>query len=289
MNYINEFETELKYVRNYSDNTVMAYKSDINAFLTYINGKDLISVNYDDIRGYLKKINNLSDKSIARIMTSIRTFYDYLMKRNIISNNPIDGIKSPKIGKYLPDVLSISEVEKLLEFEPSNNFTFRDRCMLELLYSSGLRISELVSLKFENINLDDCIIKVMGKGSKERIVPLNDIAGSYLSEYIDTIRPKMLKKGDNDYIFLNNHGKVITRQAVFKMIKKRAETAGIKKSISPHTLRHSFATHMLQSGADIRFIQELLGHSDVTTTEIYTHIANEMLKNDYNELNPRDN
>ena len=289
MNYINEFETELKYVRNYSHNTVMAYISDLNAFLSYLKDKDLISINSEDIRGYLKKISVMSDKSIARNMTSIRSFYDYLLKRGLISKNPVDGIKSPKIGKSLPDVLSISEVEKILDFEPTNSFTFRDRCMLELLYSSGLRISELVSLKFENLNIDDCIIKVMGKGSKERIVPLNDITVSYLTEYIDNIRPKMIKKTDNDYIFLNNHGLVITRQAVFKMIKKRAEKVGIKKNISPHTLRHSFATHMLQGGADIRFIQELLGHSDVTTTEIYTHIANEILKNDYNELNPRDN
>lgn len=289
MNYINEFETELKYVRNYSNNTVLAYISDLNTFLAYIKDKNILDVESSDIRSYLKTISSMSDKSIARNMTSIRTFYDYLLKRGLIKNNPVDGIKSPKIGKYLPDVLSISEVEKLLDFEPTNSFTFRDRCMLELLYSSGLRISELVSLKFENVNLDDCIIKVMGKGSKERIVPLNDITVSYLAEYINNIRPKMIKKTDNDYIFLNNHGNVITRQAVFKMIKKRAEKVGIKKSISPHTLRHSFATHMLQGGADIRFIQELLGHSDVTTTEIYTHIANEMLKSNYNELNPRDN
>ena len=222
-------------------------------------------------------------------MTSIRTFYDYLMKRGTIKDNPIDGISSPKIGKYLPDVLTVDEVNKLLEFKPNNNYTFRDKCILELLYSSGLRISELVSLKFENLNLDDCFVKVMGKGSKERIVPLNDITVSYLAEYINRVRPQMIKKVNNDYIFLNNHGKQLTRQAVFKMIKKRVETVGIKKNISPHTLRHSFATHMLQSGADIRFIQELLGHSDVATTEIYTHIANEMLKKDYTELNPRDN
>ena len=289
MNYITEFETDLKYVKNYSNNTVMAYISDLKAFLTYLNGKDITKVDTDTIRTYLKKINNKSEKSIARNITSIRMFYDYLLKRNIIEKNPTDDISSPKIGKYLPDVLTIDEVDKLLNFKPTNNFTFRDRCILELLYSSGLRISELVSLKFENINLDDCIVKVMGKGNKERIIPLNDITVTYLTEYINKIRPNMLKKTNCDYVFLNNHGKVITRQAVFKMLKIRAEKANIKKDISPHTLRHSFATHMLQSGASLRFIQELLGHRDVATTEIYTHIANELLKKDYKDLNPRDN
>lgn len=289
MNYIDEFKTDLKYIKNYSPNTVDAYISDIKAFVTYLEDKDVTKVDTTLIREYLKKISNKSDKSIARNMTSIRVFYDYLLKREIIVQNPTDGISSPKLGKSLPDVLSIDEIDKLLNFKPENAFTFRDRCMLELLYSSGLRISELVSMKFENINLDDCIVKVMGKGSKERIVPLNDITVSYLGEYIANIRPKMIKKTSNDYIFLNNHGKPITRQAVFKMIKKRADMVGIKKNISPHTLRHSFATHMLQQGADIRFIQELLGHSDVATTEIYTHIANEILKNDYRDLNPRDN
>ena len=289
MDYINEFKAELEYIKNYSNNTIDAYIGDLSAFSLYLKNKDLSKVNSDDIKNYLKAIKDKSDKSIARNMTSIRVFYDYLKRRDIIDNNPIDGISSPKIGKSLPDVLTIEEVDKLLDFKPNNNFTYRDRCILELLYSSGLRISELVSLKFENVSLDECLVKVMGKGSKERVVPLNDITVSYLTTYLKEIRPKMIKKVNNDYIFLNNHGKPITRQAVFKMIKKRADLAGIKKDISPHTLRHSFATHMLQSGADIRFIQELLGHSDVATTEIYTHIANEILKKDYKELNPRDN
>lgn len=288
MDYINEFKTDLQFVHNYSNNTVMAYVSDLNAFSNYIK-KDLSKVNENDIRNYIKSINNKSDKSIARLLTTLRMFYDYLEQKGIIKTSPMDSISGPKIGKYLPDVLSIDEVDKLLDIKIDNNFKFRDKCILELLYSSGLRITELVTLKFENLSLDECIVKVMGKGSKERIVPLNDITVDYLKDYIENIRPLMLKGISTDYIFLNNHGKPITRQAVFKMIKKRASDVGIKKSISPHTLRHSFATHMLASGADIRFIQELLGHSDVQTTEIYTHIINETLKNDYNDLNPRDN
>ena len=289
MNYIDEFKTDLQYVKNYSNNTVKAYESDLLSFQKFLNNKHISRVSSEDIQKYMRSFGDKTDKTLARALTTLRMFYDFLIRRNIIKESPMDGIASPKIGKYLPDVLSIDEVDRLLDIKPKNNFEFRNKCILELLYSTGLRISELVSLKFENINLDDSLIKVMGKGSKERIVPLNDITTDYLKEYIEKIRPEMLKKVQTDYIFLNNHGKVLTRQAVFKMIKKRALEANIKKNISPHTLRHSFATHMLSNGADIRFIQELLGHSDIATTEIYTHIANEKLKSDYAEYNPRDN
>lgn len=289
MDYIKDFVVDLTYVKNYSLNTVKSYETDCNLFQEYLKNKSISAANSDEVRSYFKTISNKSDKTLARTMSSLRAFYDYLIQRNIIKVNPMDNITSPKIGKYLPEVLTIEEVEKLLEFNPKDAFTFRNRCILELLYSTGLRITELVTLKFENISIDDALIKVMGKGSKERIVPMNDITCDYLKKYIENIRPTMIKKEQTDYIFLNNHGKQLTRQAVFLMIKKRAREVGIKKDISPHTLRHSFATHLLQNGADIRFIQELLGHSDVATTEIYTHIANETLKNDYNDLNPRDN
>lgn len=288
MNYINEFAVDLRYVKNYSENTIKSYETDCILFSKFLK-KDISLATSDDIRSYFKVLSDKSDKTLARSMSSLRAFYDYLIKKNIIKTNPMDNITSPKIGKYLPEVLSIEEVDKLLEIVPKDAFTFRNRCILELLYSTGLRITELVTLKFENISIDDALIKVMGKGSKERVVPMNDITCEYLKKYIEEIRPTMIKKIQTDYIFLNNHGKPLTRQAVFLMIKKRALEAGIKKEISPHTLRHSFATHLLQNGADIRFIQELLGHSDVSTTEIYTHIANETLKKDYNDLNPRDN
>ncbi len=258
-------------------------------FCEFLKKKSLDKVAVEDIRAFIKREAQISEKSLARKLSSFRTFYDFMVKKGYLTVNPMDGVEGPKIGKYLPDVLSVEEVDRLLDFEPDDNFSFRNRCILELLYSTGLRISELTSLKLENVNLDESLIKVMGKGSKERIVPLNDIATEYMGKYIKEIRPNMLKKEQTDYIFLNNHGKVLTRQAVFKMIKKRAEDVKLGKDISPHTLRHSFATHLLQNGADIRFIQELLGHSDVGTTEIYTHIINEALKRDYDELNPRDN
>lgn len=288
MKYIDEFLIDLEYAKNYSSNTIGSYHSDLLQFQEHTK-KDLSKVDSSDIRSYIKHISSLKDKSLARKLSSIRAFYDFMVKKDYIKASPVDGIEGPKIGKYLPDVLSIDEVDRLLDIEPKDSFSFRDKCILEMLYSTGLRISELVGLTLENINLDESIVKVMGKGSKERIVLLNDITTEYIKKYITEVRPKMLKGVVTDALFLNNHGKGLTRQAVFKMIKKRAEVVCLNKNISPHTLRHSFATHLLEGGADIRFIQELLGHSDISTTEIYTHIVNETLKKDYDEYNPRDN
>ncbi len=287
MRFIDEFLLDLKYAKNYSSNTIVSYQNDLSQFAEFVK-VNLDKVSGDDIKKYVKSLHELKEKSLARKLSSLRMFYDFMVKRRFMDASPMTGIDGPKIGKYLPDVLSVEEVDRLLDFTCDNDFSFRNRCILELLYSTGLRISELVSLKLENIVLDEAFVKVMGKGSKERIVPLNDVALDYLEKYIKEVRPRMLKGVTTD-LFLNNHGKGLTRQAVFKVIKKRAEEIHLKKSISPHTLRHSFATHLLQNGADIRFIQELLGHAELGTTEIYTHVANETLKRDYDEYNPRDN
>ena len=288
MKYIEEFTIDLEYARNYSKNTISSYNSDLLIFNEFIK-KDLNKVNSQDIRSFIKYLSGKKEKTLARYMTTLRMFYDFMIKKKYIIENPMDGISSPKLSKSLPDVLTIDEVDRLLSFELKTDYDFRDKCILEMLYSTGLRISELVSLKLENINLDESLIKVMGKGSKERIVPFNETTREYLNKYIKEIRPKMLKQTQTDYLYLNNHGKNLSRQAIFKMIKKRTINAGIKKEISPHTLRHSFATHLLAGGADIRFIQELLGHESISTTEIYTHIAQENLKEIYDDLNPRDN
>ena len=288
MSFIDEFLLDLKYAKNYSSNTIVSYQNDLSQFAEFVK-VNLDKVSGDDIKKYVRSLHELKEKSLARKLSSIRMFYDFMVKRRFMDASPMTGIDGPKIGKYLPDVLSVEEVDRLLDFTCDNDFSFRNRCILELLYSTGLRISELISLKLENIVLDEAFVKVMGKGSKERIVPLNDVALDYLEKYIKEVRPRMLKGVTTDDLFLNNHGKGLTRQAVFKVIKKRAEEIHLKKSISPHTLRHSFATHLLQNGADIRFIQELLGHAELGTTEIYTHVANETLKRDYDEYNPRDN
>jgi len=289
MKFIDEFVIELEYVKNYSVNTIESYQNDLMQFCEFLDQKDILTSTGDDIRKYQRHLSALKEKSLARKLSSLRMFYDFLVKKGHIAVSPLDGIEGPKIGRSLPQVLSVDEIDMLLDIEIKDNFTYRNRCILELLYSTGLRISELVSLKLENVRIDESLVKVMGKGAKERIVPLNDVTSEYLDIYIKDIRPKMLKKVQTDYLFLNNHGKVLTRQAVFKMIKERAKDVGLKKEISPHTIRHSFATHLLQNGANMRFIQELLGHEDVGTTEIYTHVVNETLKNDYDDLNPRDN
>ena len=288
MEYIDEFLIDLEYAKNYSKNTISSYNSDLLIFNEFIS-KDLTRVSKEDIRRFIKYLNDRKERTLSRYTTTLRVFYDFMIKKGYIKDNPMDGISNPKLARTLPDVLTIEEIDKLFSFKLLTNYDYRDKCILEMLYSTGLRISELVSLKLENISLDDSLVKVMGKGSKERIVPFNETTRVNLNKYIKEIRPSMLKKTQNDYLFLNNHGNNLTRQAIFKMIKKRALNAGIKKEISPHTLRHSFATHLLAGGADIRFIQELLGHENISTTEIYTHIAQENLKDIYDELNPRDN
>ena len=179
-------------------------------------------------------------------------------------------------------------MNKLLDIEVTDAFSSRNKAILELMYATGLRISEVISLEFKNIDYDECIIRVMGKGSKERIVPVNDYAIKYLKEYIDNYRPELVKNEINNYIFLNNHGRMLTRQGIFKMIKNYAALKNIKKTIGPHTLRHTFATHLLENGADLRVIQELLGHSDISTTQIYTHLTKEALHNEYKKYFPRD-
>ena len=198
----------------------------------------------------------------------------------------MDKIDVPRLRKSLPKSLTENEVTALLEVPLIDDFSYRNKAMLELLYATGLRVSELVNLTLLDVDLDSATVRTVGKGSKERIIPLGDYAIKYLYIYIHEHRNNLLKKEVNDYLFLNNHGKKMTRQGFFKMIKKRAQEAGIKKELSPHTLRHSFATHLLSHGADLRSIQELLGHSDIGTTQIYTYVSNEHLKENYKEFHP---
>ena len=283
--YINDFLLYLEMDLNYSKNTINTYENNLNKLSDFIN-KDLLKLNYTDIENFLNNLN-LKPSSISNYLSAYKTFYNYYIKLGKINKNPIDIINSPKLIRHLPCFLTVDEIDKLLDIEIIDAFSARNKSLLELLYSSGLRISELINLEFKNIDLNECIIRVMGKGSKERIVPLSDIAIKYLKIYVKDYRHFLVKNEQNNYIFLNNHGKSMTRQGVFKMLKKVALTNGIKKDVSPHTLRHSIATHMLENGADLRIIQEFLGHSDIGTTQIYTHLTNEKLKNDYMEYFPR--
>ena len=286
--YISDFLSYLEVEANYSKNTINSYENDLNKFEEYYKNKDLLKITSKDIEKYIQTLSDLASTTVSHNISSLKTFYSYFLKQGRISNNPTDGIKSPKLGIHLPTYLTIDEVNKLLDIEVTDAFSSRNKAILELMYATGLRISEVISLEFKNIDYDECIIRVMGKGSKERIVPVNDYAIKYLKEYIDNYRPELVKNEINNYIFLNNHGRMLTRQGIFKMIKNYAALKNIKKTIGPHTLRHTFATHLLENGADLRVIQELLGHSDISTTQIYTHLTKEALHNEYKKYFPRD-
>lgn len=279
-----EFKNYLELERNYSINTSLSYVKDVSLFSMYIN-KDLLLVSKSDIEKYLRSLNK-SSKTISHVISSLKSFYNYNMRKGLIKSNPTDEIDRPKIEKKIPEFLTIEEVSSLLNFNVSNEFEARNKAILELLYSSGLRISELTSLELSNIDLDECLVRVMGKGSKERIVPLGDYAIDALKEYIYYYRP-LLNKHNCSYVFLNNRGGVLSRQFIFKIIKEECIKKGIRKNVSPHTLRHTFATHLLKNGADLRIIQELLGHENLSTTQIYTHLSNDKLKHDYEDYFPR--
>ncbi len=288
---VNDFLRYLLIDKGYSNNTINSYKIDLYKFLEYNKNKKINNINTNDLKEYIKWINQngLNEKSISRNISCLKSFYKFLTIEKIIKYNPMEAIPMPKLKKGLPNILSEEEVLNLLDIELNDNFSYRNKAMLELMYSSGLRVSELVNLKLQDIDLSQDIVRIFGKGSKERIIPIGDYAKEYLEKYIYEYRSSMLKKKNSDYLFLNNHGNQMTRQGFFKIIKKIAESKDIKKELSPHTLRHSFASHLLKYGADLRTIQELLGHSDISTTQIYTHITNEELKGNYETYHPHGN
>lgn len=285
--YLSDFLVYLELDLNYSDNTVKTYENSIEKLIVFIGNKDILKLSVKNLEKFLESLNELEASTISNIISAIKSFYSYYIKIGKIDTNPADLIDMPKLKKKLPTYLTIDEINILLDIQIIDAFTARNKAILELLYSSGLRISELVNLEIKNIDFEECIIRVFGKGSKERIVPINDYAIDALKTYLDCYRIDLLKNDINNYIFLNNHGKIMTRQGIFKMIKKECLIKGIKKNISPHTLRHTFATHLLHNGADLRVIQEILGHEDISTTQIYTHVSNEKLKQDYKEYHPR--
>lgn len=283
--YINNFLLYLEMDLNYSKNTIDTYLNALNHLNNETN-KNILKLNNVDIEKFISKLD-LESSSISNYLSAYKTFYNYYIKIGKININPIDKVDSPKLSKHLPIYLTVEEVDKLLDIEIKDAFSARNKSLLELLYATGLRISELINLEFKNIDLNECIVRIMGKGSKERIVPINDLAIKYLKIYVKDYRHKLVKIEQNNYVYLNNHGKKMTRQGVFKMIKKRTLESGIKKDVSPHTLRHSIATHMLENGADLRIIQEFLGHENIGTTQIYTHLTNTKLKRDYMDFFPR--
>ena len=287
---IKNYNIYLSIERSLSKNTVDAYIRDINNLAKFSKKKPL-KIKRDDIINYINflNINKKSTRTQARIISSIKTFYNYLIFDEKINQNPSSEIYSPKLEKKLPIVLSTEEIDRIISsFNLSKENSERNRTIIECLYSCGLRVTELVNLKISEINFIDGYIKIIGKGNKQRITPINKKLSTYLKYYIDNIRSKLkIDKSNSDYLFLNRRGKKISRVLVFNIVKTACQKVGIKKNISPHTFRHSFATHLVEGGADLRAVQEMLGHSNITTTEIYTHLDTNYLKEEMVNYHPR--
>ncbi|GAB3791602.1 site-specific tyrosine recombinase XerD [Virgibacillus kimchii] len=293
-NSIDDFFHYLLIERGLSENTLTSYKRDLNLYTDYIaktvEKTDWNHVTRNDIIHFLQNVKDSgkSAATISRYISSIRAFHQFLFREQLVSGDASMHLEIPKKERKLPDVLSVSDVEKLLSIKDSSALAVRNAAMLELLYATGLRVSELITLKVSDLHLTMGFVQCFGKGSKERIVPLGDAAKNAVKNYLNNARNHLIKKNrDTRILFVNHHGKPLTRQGFWKVLKQVANQAGITKTITPHTLRHSFATHLLENGADLRIVQEMLGHEDIATTQIYTHVTKGRLKDIYNTYHPR--
>jgi len=297
MNFLDAESDFLNYCvfeKGLSNKTKESYANDLKIYQKYLNKAHcnnfkVEEITEKDIESFLKYQINLNDKTttIAHKLTTIKSFHSYLLREKIVTKDVALTIKRPKLKKSLPKTLSLEEVNILLDINLTTAYDYRNKAMLELIYATGLRVSELTNLTVNNIDFTNCIIRLVGKGNKERIIPIGEYSIYYLSLYLEQ-RNYLLKKTNDEALFLNNHGRKITRQGFFKILKNLLQEKGLNKNISPHTLRHSFATHLLNSGADLRSIQEMLGHSNIATTKIYTHKSDEIVTNDYIEYHPRE-
>lgn len=292
--FLKEYLSYLKLERNLSENTLLSYKNDITTFLSFLSNysiSDPSNISSDKITAFFKTLKNigLTNTSAARYFSSLKGFFSYLIKNNYIIKNPIEKINAPKLSKKLPAVLNINDIEKILS-APNVNDTLglRDKAILELLYACGTRVSELISLKLSDLFLQDEVIRVLGKGSKERLIPIGSSAIKWVNDYIKNSRSLLMKisKSEN-HVFLNSRGSKLSRMGIWKIIDRYVKEAGIKKEVHPHTFRHSFATHLLEGGADLRAVQEMLGHADISTTQIYTHIDRDYIKQVHKQFHPR--
>lgn len=293
--YIVQFKNYLKLERSLSENTVMAYMHDIRMLAQFLELKKIDksplkieSVDLHDFIEYVAELG-LSAHTQARVISGLKSFYKYLLFEGEIRKDPMELIDTPKLGRKLPDTLSVIEIDRLLDaIDMSTAEGTRNRAIIETLYSSGLRVSELVNLSMQNLYFDVGFLRVIGKGNKERLVPIGKTAQKHIQMYIDGYRVHMtIKPGHESFVFLNRRGAQLTRVMIFTIIKNLAKTAGIEKNISPHTFRHSFATHLIEGGADLRAVQEMLGHESITTTEIYTHLDRDYLRQVITEFHPR--
>lgn len=290
---VDQYLNYLLIEKGLSKNTIESYSSDLTKYLKFLKNKRIHNINNADAPAILKHLISLRNaglgaRSRARHLVTMRGFYKFLIEEKVIDNDPTRIIDLPKSGLRLPDVLSIEEVKRLLKTPDINKPTgARDAAMIELLYAAGLRVSELINLKLQDVNLEACFVRVFGKGSKERVVPIGLYAKEKIGYYIKTFRPKLLKNVASSYLFVARAGKPMTRQGFWKLLRKYGQKTGIIRKIKPHSLRHSFASHLLEGGADLRSVQIMLGHVDISTTQIYTHVAREHLKKIHEKFHPR--
>lgn len=272
-----------------SDKTKLSYQNDLDIYKEYLSNNKIYSVNdikSDDIKEFLKCRNEEKASTVAHNLTVIKNFHKYLLKEGIVSTDVSEFIERPKLKKVLPKYLSVEDIDLLLDIKLDSPFDYRNKAMLELMYGCGLRVSEVINLEINDIDIINCYIRILGKGSKEREVPLGEFSIYYLKEYLN-VRNSLLKDKSCSKLFINNHGNGITRQGFFKILKKLLKEKNLNPNVSPHTLRHSFATHLVNRGADLRSVQEMLGHSDISTTKIYTEVSNDKVIDDYYNYHPR--
>ncbi|KAA8325397.1 site-specific tyrosine recombinase XerD [Leuconostoc carnosum] len=291
-NAIVDYLHYIRIERGLSENTIKSYRQDLQQFNAYATQKkwSLNDIDHFLILAWLNQLQILgkSNNSVIRMVTALRKFFGYLSQEQLILHNPMIDVKPPKKSSHLPAVLTVAEIDALLQVSIEQTaLGIRNRTLLEVMYATGLRVSELVNLKMSDLHLQLGLIQTIGKGDKERIIPIGDVASEWLEKYFSGSRLALLKERESDFVFLNDRGNQLTRQGVWKIIKKLVLEAGITKNVSPHTLRHSFATHILENGADLRIVQELLGHADISTTQIYTHISKKRLSEVYDNFHPR--
>ena len=288
---IARFRQYLVYEKGLSPKSVEAYLHDVQLLADFLGEDKIADATFEELQKFLKHLyeSDFNARSQARIVSGMRAFYRYLIYANVREDDPTELLDAPKIGMHLPDVLTVEEIQSIMDvIDLSTPEGHRNRAMVEVMYGCGLRVSELVTLRLSNLFFDDGFIKVVGKGNKERLIPIGTTAMKAVNNYVDGKRKELkIKKGEEDYVFLNRRGAHLTREMVFMLVKKWVAAAGIDKTVSPHTFRHSFATHLIEGGADLRAVQEMLGHESITTTEIYTHLDQDYLRTNIARFHPR--
>ena len=288
---IARFKQYLMYEKGLSPKSVEAYLHDVLLLEEFLGEKKMEDATFEELQQFLKHLykSDYNARSQARIISGMRAFYRYLIYANVLETDPTELLDAPKIGMHLPDVLTVEEIQRIMDvIDLSTPEGHRNRAMAEVMYGCGLRVSELVTLRISNLFFDDGFVKVVGKGNKERLIPIGQTAMKMVNLYVNSKRKELkIKKGEEDYVFLNRRGAHLTREMVFMLVKKWVKDAGIDKTVSPHTFRHSFATHLIEGGADLRAVQEMLGHESITTTEIYTHLDQDYLRTNIALFHPR--